>query len=185
LIKTIGNESANLHTLPSLIFVVCKSKVWKTGYYSELLKKQVPPMTFEKFVSEPVPVGGLGTTVDRLKTYCRDDAKALDAIDEATQRKSGGDKRSEEYAKTTVDIVNSERPTGNSRERALRKLRNDAPELHKRVLAEELSCNAAMIEAGFRKKRTPFDTAKSAWQKMTSREQKRFLKWVEKEESTT
>lgn len=184
LIKTIGNERANLDTLPDLIFIVCKSRAWETGYYSELLHRVVPPMTFEKFVSEPVPIGGLGTTVDRLKTYCRDDIKALDAITEATQKKPTG--RPPKEDREIVDNVNdlSERPTGNSRERALRKLRKDAPELHKRVLSNELSCHAAMIEAGFRKKRTPLDDLNAAWRRASDSERAGFLEHIKKPHQT-
>jgi hypothetical protein len=41
---------------------------------------------------------------------------------------------------------------GTSRQYAIRKLRNDAPELHARVLAGEISANRAMVEAGFRRR---------------------------------
>jgi hypothetical protein len=43
------------------------------------------------------------------------------------------------------------RPAGNSAARALRKLREDRPDIHMRVLAGELSPHAGMAEAGFRK----------------------------------
>lgn len=49
------------------------------------------------------------------------------------------------------DNVNG-RPDGNTRSYALRRLRNEAPELHARVLNGDLSSHAAMLEAGFRKK---------------------------------
>jgi hypothetical protein len=53
------------------------------------------------------------------------------------------------------DDVNSYegRPWGNSVDAALRRLRKSRPDLHARVLNGELSANAAMIEAGFRKPR--------------------------------
>jgi hypothetical protein len=44
------------------------------------------------------------------------------------------------------------RPKGNSRDRALRQLRDHRPDLHARVIADELSAHKAMIEAGFRKR---------------------------------
>ena len=46
--------------------------------------------------------------------------------------------------------VRDEPERGTSRQYAIRKLRNDAPELHARVLAGELSPHRAIIEAGFR-----------------------------------
>jgi hypothetical protein len=50
------------------------------------------------------------------------------------------------------DVHASERPSGNSRAAFLRRLRQDRPDIHARVLAGELSPHAGMIEAGFRKK---------------------------------
>jgi hypothetical protein len=54
-------------------------------------------------------------------------AKVLDLLDRALKREPGRPK--------TVDIVHGkgERPDGNSANRALRKLRDGAPELHARV----------------------------------------------------
>ena len=43
-------------------------------------------------------------------------------------------------------------PTGTSKAQALRRLRKDAPAIHAKVLKGELSANAGMIEAAFRKK---------------------------------
>ncbi len=92
---------------------------------------------------------GLGTTVRRLQQLCQDRKDVRDLIDQARQRGSGGDHRSDHY-KTTVDNVHGdiERPTGNSTEAALRRLRKDRPDLHQRVINKELSSHAAMIEAG-------------------------------------
>lgn len=41
-------------------------------------------------------------------------------------------------------------PQGTSKDRALRKLRTDAPELHAEVLAGNLTAHGAMVKAGFR-----------------------------------
>jgi hypothetical protein len=49
--------------------------------------------------------------------------------------------------------VNGFRPTGNSVAAALRRLERRRPDLLDRVLAGELSAHAAMVEAGFRKRR--------------------------------
>jgi hypothetical protein len=49
--------------------------------------------------------------------------------------------------------VNVSRPTGNSAAAALRRLERQRPDLLDRVLAAELSPHAAMITAGFRKRR--------------------------------
>jgi hypothetical protein len=46
----------------------------------------------------------------------------------------------------------SGRPTGTSRAYALRRLREQRPDIHARVLAGEISPHAGMVEAGFRKR---------------------------------
>jgi hypothetical protein len=56
------------------------------------------------------------------------------------------------------DVYNNEsdihvRPSGTSAAAALRRLRKHRPDIHARVLAGEISANAGMVEAGFRKKR--------------------------------
>jgi hypothetical protein len=50
-----------------------------------------------------------------------------------------------------VDNIHVYRPDGTARTTALRRLRKDRPDLHARVLAGELSANAAAVEAGFRR----------------------------------
>jgi hypothetical protein len=50
------------------------------------------------------------------------------------------------------DTHNNQRPSTGSAARALRKLREDRPDIHQRVLDGEITANAGMVEAGFRKK---------------------------------
>lgn len=45
------------------------------------------------------------------------------------------------------------RPAGTSRDAALRRLKNNRPDLYQKVIDGELSANAAAIAAGFRKKK--------------------------------
>ena len=88
------------------------------------------------------PREGLGANERTLKNLCRDDIQASDLIDRALQGKPGGqvDNQNASKSETNVDIVTIRlRPHGNSRNGALRRLRKDAPELHGRVLAGDLS----------------------------------------------
>jgi hypothetical protein len=78
---------------------------------------------------------------------CHADTDALDAIDLALQRKPGTNQYSE-----GLHNIQGQAPTGTSKSRALRKLRTDAPEIHTRVIAGEISPHAGMVEAGFRKR---------------------------------
>jgi hypothetical protein len=64
---------------------------------------------------------------------------------------------------------------GTSRTYALRKLRKDAPAIHARVLAGDLSPHAGMLEAGFRHKPTPLETLHTVWRKVSPDERIKFL----------
>lgn len=126
--------------------------------------------SFEAYVTDKTH-HGMATTVERLEHLCRDDNSVLTMLDAATQRPahrpSGG----------TVDNVNGSRPDGNSKQAALRRLRKDRPDLLERVVSKELSANAAMIEAGFRKRPTALQRAKAAYSKLSEKEQQEFEDW--------
>jgi hypothetical protein len=57
------------------------------------------------------------------------------------------------------------KPKGNSRSYAVSRLQREAPDLFAKVAAGEMSANAAAIEAGFRKRKTPLDHLRAAWRK--------------------
>ena len=76
-------------------------------------------------------------------------AQKDDARDRANLRTGG---RPKTVYNEKGDVHSSDRPSGNSRAAALRRLRKDRPDIHARVLAGELSPHAGMIEAGFRKR---------------------------------
>ncbi len=89
--------------------------------------------------------------------------EAIDLIDQELTRKPGGANNPEgiggkghKEAIVNHNNVMNDKETkasqGNSIEYTLRRLRKDHPELHEKVLADELSPHAAAIEAGFRKK---------------------------------
>lgn len=151
LTSSVRRGSSGLHSVPGLVKQIIREDMWQKRVI-EATGELVECKTFAEFVTSPPPKG-VGTDVETLKRLCHEDMEALDLIDQATTNDEGGDKRSSDY-KTTVSIINSEteRPAGTTRQYALRKLRKDAPELHAKVLAGEVSPHQAMIEAGFRRK---------------------------------
>jgi hypothetical protein len=83
-----------------------------------------------------------------------------------------------------VDQSTPKAPLGNSRQKALRKLRQEAEkdeadprvqDIYRRVLAEEISPHRGMVEAGFRKVKTPGEWLDHWWERATSGERKAFL----------
>jgi hypothetical protein len=145
--RHLVDGGSSLKALPEDVKVVLGKNIfnkpmWRKRF-SAALGIEVGFDSFVEFV-ETAPPKGLGATVHVLKNLCRDDTEALDLIDAAVRRPEG--------RPSTVDNVNSNRPDGNSSAQALRSLRDHRPDLHKKVLAKELSPHAAMVKAGFRKK---------------------------------
>ena len=91
--------------------------------------------TFVEFVEASQP-RGLGTSIEMLKNICHDDQLARDLIDQAVRNPIG----TNQHVPVPVNNVNGlARPKGNSRDRALRQLRDHRPDLHARVIAKKLS----------------------------------------------
>jgi hypothetical protein len=144
--RHLVDGGSSLKALPEDVKVVLGKNIfnkpmWRKRF-SAALGIEVGFDSFVEFV-ETAPPKGLGATVHVLKNLCRDDTEALDLIDAAVRRPHG--------VHADVNNVNV-RPEGNSRAQALRSLRDHRPDLHKKVLAKELSPHAAMVKAGFRKK---------------------------------
>lgn len=146
--------------VPGLLKRVCNEGAWRKRIVAAT-KEVVEFGDFASFVGSARP-DGLGIDLDTLRKLCRDDPEARDIIDRETQRPSGGDRHSQTFNDNNVNT--EQRPVGNSADQALRKLRADAPSLHGRVLAGELSPHAAMVEAGFRRKSitVPLDPERAA-----------------------
>jgi hypothetical protein len=113
---------------------------------------------FIDFVTTP-PTAGLGATVELMKKIVADDPVASDLLDQAIQQPLGTNQHGE-----GLDNIQTQAPSGTSREAGLRRLRKDRPDLHAEVLAGTLSTHAAMIKAGFRQRKisVPLTTAADA-----------------------
>jgi hypothetical protein len=94
-------------------------------------------------------------------TLCPDDPEELDLLDRVTVGKQG--ERTDLVYNVNEVEEKEERPSGNSRQRALRRLRKSRPDLHERVLRKELSAHAAMKKAGFVKVATVLDVMTKVW----------------------
>jgi len=133
----LGRGEFGLAYVPKLIKEAIDNQAWEE-FYDEVERDVLHHSSFESFVTTEPPEG-LGTDVRMIQNMCRDHRDVLDEIDKVTQGVTG------------VHNMNT-RPWGTSAAQALRKLRKDAPEVHAKVIAGDISPNAGMIKAGFRKK---------------------------------
>ena len=100
---------------------------------------------------------------------------ASNAITQVLKRGPGAPKGNTNAAKEKPEVEETSetnRPdcspvTGAQKD--IRRLRKDAPEIHARVIAGELSPNAGMVEAGFRKAPTPQQVIRREWAKTRRR----------------
>lgn len=149
-----------LKEMPRLIKTAIKGKIWE-GWVDIHTQQRYSQPDFETFVTTPI-LEGLGATTDQIKALCEKDREALDLIDQELTRKPGGQEGNTNNRFSQDDDTNNDNvmirspdtkaSQGNSIEYTLRRLRKDHPELHEKVLANEMSPNAAAIEAGFRKR---------------------------------
>lgn len=134
-----------LGSVPDLLKRVLREESWRefATQRGELVRHD----RFADFVTT-APLKGIGASVDLIRRIVTDDVEAVDLLDRALQNPA--------HHHTSIPGVDNvhvtERPAGNAKDAALRRLRKDAPELHADVIAGNLSAHAAMVKAGFRPK---------------------------------
>jgi hypothetical protein len=127
--------------------------------------------SFEAFAACPL-WEGLGCTIADLMAICRKREDVQKRINEeigAAPKHVGRGHRS--------DNVTPNR--GNNPTYALKRLKRDRPDLAEKVIAGELSTNAAAIEAGFRKPPSPLKQLRKAWAKASLDERTAFRAEIE------
>jgi hypothetical protein len=142
-----------LSTVPGLL-----KRVLVEGSWREFVTERGEHIQHERFVEfvTAAPMKGIGATVRFVQKVVdsiedkAERAEVQDLLDRALQNPVGGSDMISLNEDNIHDENDLERPSGTSRDRALRKLRVDAPDLHAEVLAGKLSAHRAMVEAGFR-----------------------------------
>lgn len=118
---------------------------------------------------------GLETSLDDLRVHCRKHPEIYKLLLAEIEpgRADGGDRRSKDFQ---VDNIKLKTGGGTSALYTLKRLKRDRPDLFQVVLGGGMSPNAAAIEAGFRKKPTPFQIILKLLPKLTSAERARLIK---------
>jgi hypothetical protein len=124
-----------LHNVGESLKAIIRDESWRD--FVTKLGKEVHHDRFVDFVTT-LPLAGLGTDVRTLLRIVADDPEAQSMLDEATRTPTG------------VNNINTRRPVGTARVAALRRLRDQRPDLHDEVVAGSISAHAAAVKAGFR-----------------------------------
>ncbi len=120
---------------------------------------------FRRFIESPWP-NGCNTSIDLLRRMVRD-TPAWPAFERLIRGEPGNPTGANQHSAgnsdnvtdssdakdpATVPVSKKQAPTGNSVNYAMSRLEKKKPELYADVVAGKISPNAAMVQAGFRKK---------------------------------
>lgn len=141
--NAVRSGSHGLTVVPELLRRCLQDESWRE--FTTARDEHVVHGSFVEFV-RTAPLKGLGADVSLVRRLVADDPEALSLLDHAL---AGGHVQRSDLVD---DVDEVETPTGSARENALRRLHQHAPELHARLASGELTANAAMIEAGLRKR---------------------------------
>jgi hypothetical protein len=146
----MNGGSTLFELVPIYVRRILQERIWADQRNIE----GVPFRSFKEFVEHRL-WEGLNTTIKDLMIFCRNAPDVVELIlqEVPSAAEYGGDRRSEQAKADQVDNVNLIEGGGNSAVYALSRLKRDRPDLAEKVVAGEMSANAAAIEAGFRKKK--------------------------------
>jgi hypothetical protein len=151
LMKALLDGERSLSNIPLLVKRIIKDEMWGE-FYVDRTKQTVThaPSAFVSFVTAQ-PMEGLGTSIEMLKRICAEDKEALDLIDQATQEKHGGDRKSKRIKGENPPLET--RKTRDRSTKHLRRIRKDFPEIHKGIVNGKTSVSVASVQAGIQARR--------------------------------
>lgn len=161
-------------------------------YFPALMKKIISNKAWEKRVKQgkvielsslrdliiKAPIEGWGEDPAKIEALIKDDVEALAMWREEMTEEPGGDGSNRYEIKNprnNDNIIISKPEQGTSRSYTVARLKQQAPELFEKVVSGELSANAAAIQAGFRKVKTPLENLEYWWRKASEVERAEFL----------
>ena len=161
--QAIRHGIGRLDNVPGMIKRIIETGAWKLRKIEsgEVVDAEAEGMTFREFITGK-PFRGWGESPAKIEAIIRDDAEVLAMWREAMKLPHAN-----QHTRSSDNITEAERVTGTSRSYTLSRLQRVRPDLFKRVTQGELSANAAAIQAGFRKVKSPAEQA-IAWLKKCS-----------------
>ena len=165
---SLHHSATGLSNVPGLLKRILEENLWRERVVAKT-GEVVSFNTFIDFVTTP-PLEGLGTTPELVESIIKSDAEALKLYRGATRNKRGR-KGKEQFCNNITELPSI---TGTSKAYACEKLSNERPDLFEQVKSGEKSAHAAMVEAGFRKKKTPLEQALYWYGRLSKADKKRF-----------
>lgn len=158
---TMVREQRSLSELPATLKEIIKTGSWKSWRW---VGSTFAQNSLGAYLTS-LPPNGVGIQLDTVWKLVEDDPEALAALRGEIVEEPG-----RPHMEQNSDNVTIKPERGNSLGYTLTRLKDEFPELFERVKAKELSANAAAIEAGFRKRRTPLEQILKLLPKLTYEE---------------
>lgn len=140
--------------------------MWRKRFVTQT-KQVIVFKSFREFV-EADPPEGLKANVSLLLRICTDydDMEAVSLISTEVGGKpgnpTGNNQHSGNVSNTNISTVEDKPARGDTTDYTVRRLAKNRPDIHAKVIAGELTPNAAAIEAGFRKTKFQLPTDPTA-----------------------
>jgi hypothetical protein len=194
---------ADVEIFAGSLEIFIRDRLWEIGWYDSVHQKVMYAPSLHEFIKRPIPKGA-GSSIEMIYGLLSGPAElnnqhaivALKAFDaQLTREGFKGDQPSKLIFDRVIDeqikpVVGqgdygrgrpmSDRHNnimsiqGTAREYTIARLKKERPDLADRVIAGELSANAAAIEAGFRKVKTPLEQLRQWWKKASKQERATF-----------
>ena len=162
----VDDAHGNLESVPGLVRRVIETGAWREREQRGRVFKHE---TFLDFITTK-PLAGCGWSPEKVATLLKGHPDIEALWRGATTGKPGRPSKDQENSDNVT--IKSER--GNNRAYTLDRLKRERPDLFAKVCDGELSANAAAIEAGFRKLKTPLETILKLLPKLTSTERRQL-----------
>lgn len=166
-ISALAHGEGQLASFPGLLRRIIEEKAWQRR---RVPGKGLVEMKSLRDLVTSKPIIGWGEDPKKIEAVIKDDVEVLALWRE--EMKHQGERVDLCSNPTEVSKIDRGKAYTVSR------LQRESPELFEKVKAGELSANAAAIQAGFRKKKTPLDNLRSAWGKASEEERETFLQEV-------
>lgn len=154
---TMVRDQRSLTELPETLKKIIKTEAWKNWRWVGSTFSQ---NSIGAYLTSPPP-NGVGIQMDTVWKLVADDPEALAMLREATTGEPGAHHD---------NVMMREAKQGNTRAYTLDRLKREKSDLFDRVVAGELSANAAAIEAGWRKRPVALEVIVRLLPKLTPEE---------------
>jgi hypothetical protein len=165
---TMVREQRSLTGLPDTLKEIIKTGAWKQWRWVGSCFKQ---KSLKEYLTIPPP-NGVGIELDTVEKLIADDPEAF-ALYRAEMVAPKG---INQHTKEDNDNISILQPGhGTSLAYTLDRLKRERLDLFEQVKAKQLSANAAAVEAGFRRKPTPFEIIVRQLPRLTAEEREQLI----------